>query len=179
MGGAPPMSTKLLAFAAALLIAGTAAAQEGAVEVTDAWARATPGKAENGAAYLTIVSPTPDRLTGLSTPVAKTAELHTMTMEGTMEGGVMKMRPLAGVDLAAGQKVALKPGGVHIMLVGLNQPLRPGQSFPLTLCFEKAGTSEVTVAVLKAGAMGPESHTGPGMPMHMHMQMKMPMKAGR
>jgi copper(I)-binding protein len=141
------MSNKLVVFAAALMIAASAAAQEGAVEVTDAWARATPGKAENGAVYLTLASSAPDRLTGLATPIAAKAELHMMTMEGS----VMKMRPLAGIDLPAGQKVTLKPGGAHIMLVGLKQPLRPGQSFPLTLYFAKAGASEVTVTVAKAG----------------------------
>ena len=131
------------------------------IQVKDAWARATPGKAENGAAYLTIVSPMPDRLTGVSTPIAKQAELHTMSMEG----GVMKMRPLAGVDLSPGEPATLKPGGAHIMLMGLNQPLKPGDTFPLTLSFEKAGQREVTVAVEKPGAMGPDGHSGAGMPM--------------
>jgi copper(I)-binding protein len=161
------MSKKLLALAAFLLIAGGAAAQTGSVAVKDSWARATPGKAEIGAAYLTLESPVPDRLTGLSTPIAQTAQLHT----ATMEGGVMKMRPLAGLDLPAGQAVTLKPGATHIMLLGLNQPLHPGQSFPLTLHFEKAGTREVSVSVEKAGAMGPEKTTGGNM--------KMPMPAGR
>jgi len=161
------MSKTLLAVAASLLIAGAAAAQTGSVEIDNAWARATPGKAENGGAYLTIESPTPDRLTGVSTPVAKKAELHTMTMEG----GVMKMRPLDGVDLPAGQKVTLQPGAMHIMLLGLTHPLLPGQSFPLTLHFEKAGTREVNVAVAKVGAMGPEKAAVGGMPM--------PMPAGR
>ena len=160
------MSKKLALCAAALLIAGAAAAQTTAVAVTEIWARASPGKADNGAAYLTIEAPTTDRLTGVSTPVAKKAELHMMTMERTTDGGVMRMRPLAGIDLPPGRKITLKPGGAHIMLVGLNQPLRPGQSFPLTLHFEKAGDSEVTVAIVKAGAMGPESHTGPGAPLH-------------
>jgi periplasmic copper chaperone A len=159
------MSLKLLAFAASLLLAGAAIAQTVAppsqIEVKDAWARATPGKAENGAAYLTIVSPASDRLTGVSTPIAKQAELHNMTMDG----GVMKMRPLADVDLPANQPVTLKPGGVHIMLMGLNRPLKPGDSFALTLSFEKAGKREVTVAVGKPGAMGPEGHSGAGMPM--------------
>jgi copper(I)-binding protein len=165
------MSRTLVVFVACLLIAGAAAAQQGAVEVTDAWAPATPGKAENGAAYLTIASPAPDRLTGLTTPVATAAELHMMTMEGTMAGSVMRMRPLAGLDLPAGQKVTLKPGGAHIMLVGLKGPLRPGQSFPLTLYFEKAGPREVTVTVAKAGATGPDGYAGTGTPM--------PMPAGR
>jgi copper(I)-binding protein len=156
------MLSKPLALAACLLVAGAAAAQTGQVELKDAWARATPGKAENGAAYLTIVSPGADRLVSLSTPVAKKAELHTMTMEG----GVMKMRPLDGLDVPASQPVTLKPGGAHIMLMGLNQPLQADQSFPLTLSFEKAGQREVTVAVEKPGAMGPGGHAG-GMPMPM------------
>ena len=147
-----------------LLFAGAALAQTAAVEVKDPWARATPAKAENGAAYLTLEAPVADRLTGLSTPIAKNAELHTMTMEG----GVMRMRPLAALDLPAGQPVTLKPGAVHIMLQGLKEPLQPGRSFPLTLSFEKAGTREVTVAVEKIGAMGPEDHAGSGMPMPAH-----------
>ena len=171
------MSKKLALCVAVLLIAGAAAAQTSAIAVTDVWARATPGKAENGAAYLTIESPTADRLTGVSTPVAKTAELHMMTMGGATNGGVMRMRPLDGVDLPAGRKITLKPGGAHIMLVGLHQPLRPGESFPLTLHFEKAGDSEVTVAIVKAGAMGTESHTGPGG--GGQIPMKTPMPAGR
>ena len=142
---------KLLTVAACLLVASTALAQTGQLEVSDAWARATPAKAENGVAYLTIRSPTPDRLVSVSSPVAKKAELHTMEMAGM----VMKMRPLAGLDIPAGQPVTLKPGGDHVMLTGLNGPLREGQSFPLTLTFEKAGTRTVTVAVEKPGAAGP------------------------
>jgi len=145
------MSIKLLAFAASLALASAALAQTSQLEVSDAWARATPGKAENGVAYLTIRSPTPDHLVSASSPVAKKAELHTMEMAGM----VMKMRPLAGLDIPAGQPVALKPGGEHIMLLGLTRPLREGQSFPLTLNFEKAGTRTVTVAVEKPGAAGP------------------------
>ena len=147
------MSIKLVAFAAGLVLATAALAQTNQLEVTSAWARATPAKAENGVAYLTIRSPTPDRLVSVSSPVAKKAELHTMSIEGT----VMKMRPLAGLDIAAGQPVTLKPGGEHIMLLGLSEPLREGQSFPLTLTFEKAGMREVTVAVEKPGAGGPAS----------------------
>jgi copper(I)-binding protein len=164
------MSTKLSAFAVSLLLAGAAMAQTvgppSQVQVRDAWARATPAKAENGAAYLTIVSPTSDRLTGVSTPVAKNAGLHNMVMED----GVMKMRPLVDIELPANVPVTLKPGGFHIMLMGLDHPLKPGESFPLTLSFEKAGTREVAVAVEKPGAMGPQGqaaqHGGVDMPMH-------------
>jgi hypothetical protein len=147
------MSIKYLAFAAGLVAVSAAWAQTGQLEVGNAWARATPGKAENGAAYLTIHSPTADRLVSASSPAAKKVELHTMSMQGM----VMKMRPLAGLDVPAGQPVTLKPGGDHIMLLGLDHPLREGQSFPLTLTFEKAGPREVTVAVEKPGAAGPGS----------------------
>ena len=145
------MSVKFLAFAAGLLVASAALAQTGQLEVNNAWARATPGKAENGAAYVTILSPTADRLVSAATPVAQKAELHAMSMQGM----VMEMRPLASLDIPAGQPVALKPGGEHLMLLGLHQPLREGQSFPLTLNFEKAGPREVTVSVEKPGATGP------------------------
>lgn len=160
------MSKTLAVFAALLLLAAGAAAQTDSVEVRDAWARATPGKADIGAAYLTLQSPVGDRLTGLSTPVAGIAQLHTMTMEG----GVMKMNRVAALDLPAGQKIKLEPGAMHIMLIGLTDRLRPGQSFPLTLTFEKAGQREVTVSVEKAGSMGPEKATSG--------EMKMPMPAG-
>ena len=145
------MSVKPLAFLAGLVIAHAALAQTSQLEVDNAWARATPAKAENGAAYLTIRSPTSDRLLSVASPVAKKVELHTMEMAGM----VMKMRPLAGLDIPAGQPVTLKPGGEHIMLEGLSAPLREGQSFPLTLTFEKAGAREVSVTVEKPGAAGP------------------------
>ena len=147
------MSIKTLALVAGLVVTSAALAQPAQLEVTNAWARATPGKAENGAAYVTIESPTADRLVSASSPVAKRAELHTMSMQGM----VMKMRPIAGLDVPPGQSLTLKPGGEHIMLMGLNQPLHEGQSFPLTLDFEKAGPRTVTVAVEKAGSNGPDS----------------------
>jgi copper(I)-binding protein len=133
-----------------------AMAQTSSVEIKDAWARATPGGVENGAAYLTLVSPTGDRLTGLTSPVAEKTQLHQMTNDG----GIMRMREVATLDLPPGQLVALKPGGLHIMFVGLKHPLQPGQSVPVTLQFEKGGTREVTAAVGKVGAMGPETHSG-------------------
>src|SRR6266550_938970 len=144
-----PMSIKILAFSAGLVAASAALAQSDQLEVSNAWARATPGTAETGAAYLTIRSPTPDRLLSASSQAAKKAELHTMEMAGM----VMKMRPIAGLDIPPGQPVALKPSGEHIMLIGLQQPLREGQSFTLTLNFEKARARTVSVAVEKAGAM--------------------------
>jgi copper(I)-binding protein len=158
------MSKAGFLFVAILLLSGAASAQTGSVEVKNAWARATPGKAETGAAYLTIESSAADRLTGVSTAVAGKAELHEMTMQGD----VMKMRSIAAIDLPAGHAVVLKPGALHIMLVGLKHPLQAGESFPLTLEFEKTGKREVNVAVEKAGAMGPGQASGAG-------GMKMPM----
>jgi copper(I)-binding protein len=145
------VARKLFAVAACLVVASAALAQTGQLELSNAWARATPAKAENGIAYLTIRSPTPDRLVSVSSPVAKKTELNTMEMSGM----VMKMRPIASLDIPAGQSVTLKPSGDHIMLLGLNGPLREGQSFPLTLTFEKAGAREVTVAIEKPGAASP------------------------
>jgi copper(I)-binding protein len=152
--------------AALLLFAATAAAASpaGPVEVQNAWARATPGGAETGAIYLTLEAPNGDRLTGVSSPVAREAGMHEMTRTGN----IMKMRQLPAIDLPAGRKVTLRPGGMHIMLLGLKQPLHAGDSIPLTLDFAKAGKRQVTVPVEKIGAMGP-AHAGQGgmaMPMH-------------
>lgn len=133
----------------------------GSIEVTHAWARATAATAKTGAAYLTLVNKgtSDDRLVAVAGTVAAKAELHVTNAEN----GVMKMRPLAAVEVKAGGQAELKPGGMHIMLVGLAAPLKEGQQFPLTLTFEKAGTVEVTVTVEKAGAMG--DHAMPGMTM--------------
>ena len=141
----------VLLLAALVFDAATASAQTGQLQVTNAWARATPGRSEVGAAYVTIQSPTADRLVAASSPVAKKVGLHTMTMSGT----VMQMRPVAAIDIPAGQPVTLAPDGLHIMLEGLKKPLRAGQSFPLTLTFEKAGTRTVKVAVHQVVAMAP------------------------
>ncbi len=141
----------LVLLAGFVFAASAVSAQTGQLEVDNAWARATPGKSATGAAYVTIKSPTADKLVAASTPVAKEAQLHTMEMSGM----VMKMRPIASIDIPAGQAVTLAPGGMHIMLMGLAKPLKTGQTFPLTLTFDKAGSRTVNVAVEKIGAMGP------------------------
>jgi hypothetical protein len=157
----------MLALGASLIIglsSAAAIAQSSGIEIKDAWARATPGGAQTAAAYVTIEAPDGDRLTGASTPAAQQAEFHSMTMEGS----IMKMRQVDGIDLPAGQPVALKPGGYHIMLTGLAKPLEVGQSFPLTLDFAKAGAHQVTVSVAKIGAMGPGGNADSGMNMPLH-----------
>jgi len=160
------MRSTLLALSAGFFLAISAtsgAMAQSDIEVKDAWARATPGGAQAAAAYVTLQSAAGDTLTGVATPIAQKAELHSMTMDGD----VMKMRQVDSIDLPAGQPVALKPGGYHIMLTGLTKPLQDGQSFPLTLTFAKAGIREVTVTVQKVGAMAPGGQTG-GMNMPMH-----------
>ena len=128
------------------------------IEINHAWARATAASAANGAVYLTITNhgTADDRLTGASTAVASKAELH-ITLN---ENGVMKMRPIADVPVKAGGRAQFKPGGMHIMLLGLKHPLKAGDSFPLTLTFNKAGAVETMVKVEKAGAAGPGSMPG-------------------
>lgn len=158
------LRSKLLALGAGLtLLSGAALAQNNDVQITKAWARATPAGAQTAAAYVTVESPAGDRLTGASTPAAQKADIHEMTMDGN----VMKMRQVDGVDLPAGKAVSLKPGGYHIMLTSLAKPLKEGESFPLTLDFAKAGTKQVEVSVEKVGAMGPSGGDG-GMTMPMH-----------
>ena len=122
------------------------------IAVTHAWARATPPSATTGAVYLTIANtgPIDDALTGLSTPVAQQAELHATSNEN----GVMKMAPVADEPIKAGGSVEIKPGGLHIMLTGLAHPLKPGETFPLTLTFRQAGKVETTVTVWPMGATG-------------------------
>ena len=155
------MSLRLVALTASLLLAGAALAQsdapQGQIQVKVAWARATPGKAENGAAYLTILSPARDRLTEVSTPVAEKAELHNMTTEG----GVMKMRAVQALAMPAGKSVELAPGGYHVMLMDLGQPLKEGEKVPLTLTFaDKAGkkTTQDVTATVRALTSAPVKH---------------------
>jgi periplasmic copper chaperone A len=165
------MRTTLLALGASLMLLSTAtlAQQGGGIQVTNAWARATPGGAQSAAAYVTLESASGDRLTGISTPVAQKAEVHEMTMDGS----VMKMRPVDSLDLPAGNAVTLKPGGYHIMLTGLTKQLKEGETFPMTLDFAKAGARQIEVSVAKIGAMGPDAKSGRGTNMQ---GMSMPMQ---
>jgi len=106
-----------------------AAAQAQPASVQDAWVRApAPGQKVAGV-YLEIVSRTNAALVAVASPVAARAELHSMTMEG----GVMKMRPLERIELPAGTAVKLAPGGLHVMLIDLKQPLQRGEKVPVTL----------------------------------------------
>jgi copper(I)-binding protein len=138
------------------LLAPAALAADIAIE--QPWARATPGRAPTGAAYLTLVNQgrETDRLVGVASPAAARAELHgTSQGESGHAGHVMEMRPLADIELKPGQRVVLRPNALHVMLVSLKAPLKEGTSVRLTLRFARAGEIAVDVPVGKAGAMGP------------------------
>ncbi len=114
----------------------------GAIDIGHPYARATAPGQPSGGGYLTLSNAgANDRLLSASADVSKSVELHTMSMEGD----VMRMRQLDAVELPAGKMVEFKPGGLHIMFIGLKAPLKKGDKFPLKLKFEKAG--EVTVQV--------------------------------
>lgn len=132
-----------------------------AIVVENVWARATPAGAKTGAVYMTVINngTIPDRLLSVTTPAADSVQIHKVSEEN----GVSSMRELPTMDMAPGARVTFKPGDLHAMLVGLKQPLKEGQTIPLTLEFEKAGKVNVVASVAKVGAM----HDG-GMGSMMH-----------
>lgn len=117
-------------------------AQAGPVSIEGAYVRESIGRAPNSGAYLTLTGTAADRLIAVASPAAERVELHTHMMD---DKGVMRMRPVAGIDVAPGTPTRLQPGGFHIMLLGVRAPLVAGATIPLTLTFEKAGS--VTFAV--------------------------------
>ena len=144
------------------LFAAIASAQT-KLTVDHAWARATPAGAKTGAAYMTLINngSAGDRLLAATTLVADKIQFHSVSEDN----GVSRMREMHDVAVAPGAKVTFSPGGMHVMLVGLKQPLKEGQTFPLSLTFEKAGKVDVTVSVAKVGAM---QHGDMGPMMHEH-----------
>ncbi len=120
-----------------------AAAQAQPVTVREAWVRApAPGQKVAGA-YMELVGRSPSTLVSITSPVAGRVELHSTAMEG----GVMKMRPVGRIELAAGKTVRLEPGGLHAMLIDLQRPLKPGEKVPLTLTIQRADFSHVVFTV--------------------------------
>lgn len=149
------MSKLLLRLSAFLFACLSLGAQAQTIVIEQAVARATVGKMQNGAAFLQIENKgADDVLLSASSNAASRVEIHRMTMEGD----VMRMRALDQLELKKGQRIEMKPGsGVHIMLMGLQKPLKVGDKFPLTLNFRQAGKIEASVEVV---------------------DMKMPMKKG-
>lgn len=139
-----------LTLAAALLAAFAAQAQ---TTVAEPWVRGTVAGQKATGAFLQITSVAGGKLISAASPVAGVVELHEMTMDGN----VMKMRALPnGLDLPAGKAVVLKPGGLHVMLMDLKQPLKAGSTVPITLVVEGAANKRETVEV-KATVRGPQA----------------------
>lgn len=118
------------------------------ITVTEQWARASAEGAENGAAYMTIEASMNDELTGASVDmmVAMDAQVHEMVMDAN---GNMGMREVDEVEVKSGEALQLKPGGYHVMLMGLAKPLAVGDTITVTLTFTKAGDVVVQVPVLE------------------------------
>jgi len=132
----------------------------GPLRIDHPYATPTVAGAANGAAYLRGIRNTgdqADRLIGATTPAARTVEIHRSVVDAQ---NVMRMRAVDGVDLPAKGEVQLRHGGEHhLMLIGLKQPLKDGDRFPMTLRFEKAGEREVMVWVqTPRGGAGAHPH---------------------
>lgn len=125
-------------------------AKLGAIEIGHIWTRATAPGAKAASVYAPFrnTGTISDSLTGADTPVAERVEIH----ETHEENGVVKMRMLETLELPPGKPVAMRPGGKHLMLVGLKRPLKKDESFPLTLHFFRAGSIEVQVMAEDLGA---------------------------
>jgi len=104
----------------------------GQVEVKDAWVRATVSQQKSTGAFMRLTAAQGARVVQITSPVAGVAEIHEMSMVGDM----MRMRPVAALDLPAGQTVELKPGGFHLMLLDLKQTIKEGDVVPVTMVFE-------------------------------------------
>ena len=151
------LATSSSGLIAALLLATGAHAAE-TISVESAWARATPAAARTGAVYLTLrnAGGQPARLVGATTPAAARVEFH----RSSEEDGIARMRPVEQIEIPSGGEARLAPGGTHLMLVGLERPLKAGGTLQLTLEFDGAERRTVEVPIEPIGAQGPSS--GPG-----------------
>ena len=139
--------------AAVFLIGGMAAAETysaGGLQIVGPWARATPKGSTVSAGYLTITNKgqEADRLIGGSLLSASRFEVHTTVTEN----GVARMRQVTSLEIKPGETVELRPGGMHVMFMGLKQPMTSGQTVKGTLVFEKAGTVAIEFTVQGVGA---------------------------
>ncbi|MEW6118868.1 MAG: copper chaperone PCu(A)C [Pseudomonadota bacterium] len=141
------MTKTILALA---LFAVSLPAAAAGVSVSDAWARATmPGQKVSGA-YMKIRSDADARLVAASSPTVPRVEVHEMRMDGD----VMRMREVKAIDLPKGKMVSLEPGGYHIMLMNLKQPIVAGETIPLTLTIESGGKKQAVEVKAEARAPG-------------------------
>jgi copper(I)-binding protein len=133
-------------------LSGPAAAHDfkmGAIGISHPWVRATTIKVTGAFMSLTNTGKQPDRLVSATSPAAARVEIHI----SEMKDGIASMHKVDGVALPPGKTVMLKPGGYHVMLMGLKFPVRKGGKVPITLRFEKAGVITITAEVASPGAM--------------------------
>lgn len=160
-----PLHPSLCAVIAAFVLASAPAHARdyllGTLRIVEPYSRATPPGARTAGAWFRIENRGSgnDELVGVASPVADSAELHVMRIEDK----IATMRPVSRVGIPADSAVTLDPGGYHVMLVGLHQPLVAGATFPMILSFAKAGAIEIEVNVIALGAAGPAALTG-----HLH-----------
>jgi|GEM_PF-1226762 len=145
--------------------------EQGAFEISGAWARATIGKSRISAAYLKIEKQRggADKLVAISSPLAGKVELHT----SLMKNGMMMMRQIDSLEVAPGRPALFQPGGNHIMLLDLKKPLRAGEQLPLKLYFKNSAPITVQVRVKgltesMGGDQGPMTHKGHAQMGHEH-----------
>jgi copper(I)-binding protein len=120
------------------------------IRVEDAWVRGTVEGQEGTGAYFRITSEQAARLVGVSSPIAREAQIHL----SKVDAGRMTMRRQDAVDLPAGKTVALDPGGLHVMLLGLSKAIDPGAGVSLTLVVESGGTRKTIPVMAKVRALG-------------------------
>jgi copper(I)-binding protein len=140
------MALSLMAFTTLISPLAAHDYKAGTLHIDHPWSRPMPATAKVGAGYLTIINhgTQDDTLLSAETPLAGRVEIHEMTMEG----GIMKMRPLTqGLPLKAGEKSELKPGGYHIMFMDVKERPAVGSEFKATLVFARAGRVDVTFKV--------------------------------
>lgn len=145
------MMRKLIAIVVVAWAVASPALAEESIRVFDAWARATILASRPGAAYVTIECAAEDRLLGVTTPVAGQVMIHAVEKDGD----ISRMKHIETLELPAGERVTLAPGSMHLMLMGLQDKLSEGTTFPMTLSFENAGEITVEVSVLGIAAEGP------------------------
>ncbi|MFV3402579.1 copper chaperone PCu(A)C [Pseudomonas sp. NY15463] len=146
---------------AALALLGLALPAFAETRVSDAWVRASVPHQQSTGAFMTLTASTDSKLVGVASSVAKTVQVHEMTMNGD----VMGMREVKAVDLPAGKPVKLDPNGYHVMLMGLNQQVKEGEQVPLSLTIEDANGTQETVQV-QAGVRALNAEAGQD---HAHM----------
>ncbi|QHG64415.1 copper chaperone PCu(A)C [Pseudomonas putida] len=148
---------------AALVLMGLALPALAQTTVSDAWVRASVPHQPSTGAFMTLTASTDSKLVGVASPVAKTVQVHEMTMNGD----VMGMKEVKAVELPAGKPVSLDPNGYHVMLMGLTQQVKEGEKVPLTLTIEDAKGAKETVEV-QAEVRPLNAEAGGGHD-HMHM----------